>query len=241
MTDDLARIGQGRQMLSEQGFNLFAVLEMDMLPTDLEVVLTTGGVDTDAYSRLIMIGHGGNLMWERLGEAGLEGSDPVDDYSVRIARRFIEEFLGGCEYLILYPGALPVPLQQLGSIAGWHHDSPLGVGVNRRYGPWFGYRVVMLVRAEIPVFTDQVGPSPCAYCPEKPCVAACPAGALSADGSPEIVTCIAHRVTAGSRCAYKCHARTACPAGSAHRYGEDQIRYFYGKSLESIKAYLAKR
>ena len=52
---------------------------------------------------------------------------------------------------------------------------------------------------------------------------------------------IAHRVIDGSRCAYTCHARAACPAGSAHRYGEDQIRYFYGKSLDTIKAYLARR
>ena len=179
MTDELLRIGQGRQMLSEHGFNLFAVLRLDVLPADLVAMLQADGVELDAYSRLVMIGHGGNLMWERLGEVGLDGSDPVDDYSVRIARRFVEESLDGCDHLILYPGRLPIPLQQLGSIAGWHHDSPLGVGVNRRYGPWFGYRVVLLVRADIPVFKDQVGPSPCDYCHDKPCISACPASARS--------------------------------------------------------------
>lgn len=228
-------------MLSEHGLNLFAVLGLDMLPADLRTMLEVDGPALDGYSRLIMIGHGGGLMWRRLSEQGLEGDDPVDEFSVRLARRFVDEGLGGCDFRVLYPGPLPIPLQQLGTIAGWHHDSPLGVGVNRKYGPWFGYRAVLLVQAEIPLFRDQVGPSPCDYCQDKPCISACPPRALSVDGPPDLVACIAQRVSAGSRCAFACHARAACPAGSAHRYGEDQTRYFYGKSLESIRAYLAGR
>jgi len=231
-------VERGRQMLSAQGLNLFAVLGMDMLPEALLPELEKAGVATGDYSRLIMIGHGGNLMWRHLSEHGLQGDDPVDDYSVRLARRFVAEFLDDCDCHVLYPGKVQVPLQKLGTVAGWHHASPLGLGVNAEYGPWFGYRVVLLVQAEIPVSVDPAGPSPCDSCADKPCVRTCPVDALSPAAMPDVAVCVDHRMSNGSECAYTCLARHACPAGSPHRYGEEQTRYFYGRSLESIRAWL---
>lgn len=234
---DELKIEQGRQMLAARGLNLFAVLDLGRLPGHL--LSTLPDKSTVDYSRLIMIGHGGVQMWKCLREGGLQGADPVDEYSVGHATGFVERFLGGCDHRVLYPGNTLVPLQQLGSIAGWHHDSPLGLGVNTEFGPWFGYRAVLLVRAEIPVSTDPPGTSPCSSCTDKPCISTCPVNALSPAMTPDIKVCVEHRTVEGSRCAYACHARQACPAGSAHRYDDEQIRYFYGRSLDSIKAYMA--
>lgn len=232
-------VERGRQMLSAQGLNLFAVLGLDMLPGAVLSDLESAGVATGSYSRLIMIGHGGSLMWRRLNEAGLAGADPVDEYSVRFARCLVADHLDACDSHILYPGNLPVPLQQLGRIAGWHHDSPLGLGVNTEYGPWFGYRVLLLVQAEIPVSVESAGPSPCESCAGKPCITACPVDALSPVAMPDVAVCVDHRMRSGSGCAATCLARHACPAGSTHRYDAQQTGYFYGRSLESIRAWRA--
>lgn len=232
------KVDQGRQWLAARGLNLFAVLDPGRLPGAFLTAVRAGGVALEDYSRLVMIGHAGNLMWQRLEAEGMSSADPVDEYSERCAGRFVREFLGGCGWRLLYPGDLPIPLQQLGSAAGWHHDSPLGIGVNSAHGSWFGYRVVLLVKAEIPVSVHPSGTSPCINCTDKPCISTCPARALSSDTSPDIRACIGYRVGDGSQCAFTCRAREACPAGDDHRYVEQQVRYFYGRSLDSIKAYI---
>jgi hypothetical protein len=198
------------------------------------------GVALEDYSRLILIGHGGNLMWRRLQKGGATGANPVDEYSTRLAVRLVKEFLDDCAYLVLYPGYSWVPLQQLGAVAGWHHDSPLGIGVNPIYGPWFGYRAALLVHADIPVYTVAGASSPCERCADTPCVSTCPAKALSVGGAPDVVSCVDHRISADSACALRCLAREACPTGADHRYVEGQIRYFYGRSLDSIRAILRR-
>ena len=231
------KVSDGRRMLATHGLNLFSVLGLDRLPAAFQSALGEAGIDSGDYARLIMIGHGGRLLWRRLQQEGMGSTDPVDDYSLRCAERFVGEYLGGCAHRVLYPGNLPIPLQQLGRIAGWHHDSPLGIGINALYGPWFGYRVIMLVKADVPVSTASAGPSPCTGCRDKPCIGACPVGALSADAPPDVGGCVDYRMGNDSVCAYTCLARLACPEGADHRYDEDQIRYFYGRSLDSIRRY----
>ncbi len=238
MADEM-NVSRGRQMLSAHGLNLFSVLGLDMLPEAFDAAVRNGGITLEHFSRLIVIGHGGNLMWQRLNEDGVSGRDPVDEFSERCAVRLVKEYLNDCAFRILYPGDIQIPLQQLGSIAGWHHASPLGIGVNEIYGPWFGYRVVLLVAAEIPVSMRAVGPSPCTHCTDKPCIGACPGRALAVSRSPDVARCVDYRVRDRSPCASSCLARLACPAGVAHRYGDEQLHYYYGRSLDSIKAHLS--
>jgi len=232
-------IAQGRRALSEQGLNMVAVLGMDMLPGTFNSVVRGSGIRIEDYASLILIGHGGNRMWRALGEHGMAAVDPVDEYSTACAVRFVQEYLDDCPYSILYPGNIPIPLQQLGTLAGWHHSSPLGVGVNGAWGPWFGYRAALLVQPELPVTTDPPAPSPCEKCVSKPCISVCPASALVADGPPDVGACTGHRLGRGSSCALRCLARLACPVGAQHRYSDEQIRYFYGRSLDSIRNFEA--
>jgi epoxyqueuosine reductase QueG len=140
---------------------------------------------------------------------------------------------------LLYPGSIPIPLQQLGALAGWHHRSPLGLGVHERYGPWFGYRAAVLIDTVLPATSAAKGQSPCERCADKPCIAVCPAKALSESAPPDVGACADYRLAQGSPCALQCTARLACPVGGKHRYEDTQLRYYYGRSLQSIRAYTA--
>jgi len=233
-------IEHGLKMLAEQGLNMFAALELDGLPHAFNQAARTSGIRIEDYSRLLLFGHGGNRMWKALNKHGMTGTDPVDHHSVFHVVRFVQRYLDACPYRILYPGNIPIPLQQLGSLAGWHHCSPLGIGVNGTYGPWFGYRAVVLVRAGLPFMTEPPAPSPCEQCADKPCISVCPASALSAGAPPDVGACIDYRMQTDSTCALKCLARLICPIGTRFRYCDEQVRYFYGRSLESIKAFQAE-
>ena len=226
-------------MLCEQGLNMFSVLKTSRVPKSFNVAVQQAGLDVSNYPSLILIGHGGNVMWRSLREHGLAGANPVDTFSLLQATQFIGEYMDDCPYEVLYPGDIPIPLQQLGALAGWHHPSPLGVGVSERFGPWFSYRVVMLVQAELAEEVTETGESPCAQCVDKPCVSTCPAQALSAAGSPNVSACVDYRLKSHSPCELSCLARLACPVGASYRYDDEQLHYFYRHSLASIKSYLA--
>jgi epoxyqueuosine reductase len=120
------------------------------------------------------------------------------------------------------------------------------------------------VASELPVTVEPAEPSPCVRCTTKPCISTCPASALFADRLPDVGACVSYRTATdsksgkvssavetadgprydpdnepGSVCALTCLARQACPVGASHRYSESQMRYFYGRSLTSIRKYLA--
>ena len=237
-------IAQGIEVLSEQGLNMVAVLGVDSLPATFNSAVRETGIRIEDYASLLLIGHGGNRMWGALNEHGMAEANPVDEYSAACAVRFVREALDDCPYRILYPEDIPIPLQQLGFLAGWHHASPLGIGVSGCWGPWFGYRVALLVQPELPIITDlptqSPSQSPCEQCVNKPCISVCPAGALSAHGPPDVGACVDHRLGLNSACTLQCLARLACPVGVRHRYCDEQIRYFYGRSLDSIRNYQTK-
>ena len=234
-------IAQGKEMLSAQGLNMLAILSADMLPTDLHTALQEADIQVQDYFSLILIGHSGNTMWQKLHEKGKKGQDPVDKFSVFYAELFVEKYLDDCEHVVLYPGELPIPLQRLGALAGWHHSSPLGLGINSVFGPWFGYRAALLVRAKLPVIMDPSGESPCEQCADKPCISTCPAKALSESELPNISICVDYRMQERSPCELQCLARLACPIGPEFRYCEEQLNYFYGRSITAIKAYMANK
>ena len=247
---------------------MLAVLTHEMTPDSVHSALHASGIHWPENARLVMVGHRGNDMWDVMNRPGeshiLADPDPVDRHSVECVRHFITNFLDDCPCQVLYPGSIPIPLQQLGAAANWHYSSPLGIGLHPRYGPWFGYRAVLLVTSELPVLIERAETAPCDGCDDKPCISTCPASALSADRLPDVSACVSFRTgtdrqpgalhtekmnppaaqggagkSPDSECALTCLARLACPVGAAHRYREPQIRYFYGRSLASIRKYLA--
>lgn len=223
--------------LAVHGLNLHHVFDLAVLPPELVATL---GVDDDGLARfrqLILVGHLGRDFWDALRRRGLHGSDPVDQFvSERIAA-WMANALPGRAWQQVFPGPAPVGLQRLGQLAGWHHASPFWVGVDAEWGGWFAYRALLLADTGLPVTPRREVASPCESCAGKPCIGACPAGALAGEGTGpwRLQACLDHRKQPGSSCVDRCLARNACPVGECHRYSESQTRYHYLQSLRFIR------
>jgi epoxyqueuosine reductase len=122
-------------------------------------------------------------------------------------------------------GDAPFPVTRLGERAGWSHRSPLGLGIHPRFGLWFAYRGVVLLDVELPTVREATTTSPCAGCAERPCVAACPPGAVGGPSGLDLVACVGERERAGAACGGGCLARAACPVGAEHRYSDEQAAH----------------
>lgn len=234
-------------ILDDAGLNLQAVFDVATLPAPLaHDIRTRFPLDAAGSTarRLILIGHAGRRLWARVTAQAMDDAHPIDAFTVATVQRWLASTLPDRRYRIAYPGDpndadagdAPIGLQTLGQLAGWHHPSPFMVGVNARFGSWFAYRAVVLCDAELPVTPRAQDVSPCADCRTRPCIAACPAGALSG-GRFDFAACSAYRLAAGSPCALGCLARWNCPVAVEHRYDEAQVQHSYARSLEAIRRY----
>ncbi|HJV92806.1 MAG TPA: hypothetical protein VJ572_04970 [Azonexus sp.] len=219
-------------LLNEAGLNLQAIFNIDAMPPELKDDLRQRFDPEHRYRQLILIGHGGKAMWAAMKAAGVAAEHPIDQFSLATTERW----LGGLPHAIVYPAETSVGLQALGKLAGWHHASPFMVGINEIWGSWYAYRVVLLTASDFVPTPPQVTVSPCTRCQDKPCVAACPAGALNGDAF-DLQKCIAYRKTPASRCKATCVARITCPVASDHRYSEEQIAHTYSISMRMIERY----
>ena len=234
---DLSRAGTSADFaaLDRVGLNLQAVFDLPQLPAALLARLAEQ-VDLGAYGQLILIANAGPALWQTLSAALTPGEHPIDDYSVQQVEAWFAERCGDARCERLYPGEAVLDLQALGRLAGWHHPSPLKIGIHPEWGTWFGYRVVLLADTALPASSPLADESPCAACAGRPCISACPAEAL-AGGEFSLARCIAYRREPNSRCASTCLARLQCPVGVAYRYDPAHIRHSYAESLRAIERY----
>lgn len=215
--------------LAAAGLNRQHVFDLAALPAEITATLGT----TAGFRQLILLGHGGKRLWECVKAAGGAGGDPIDDYCTRVVADWFSAELPGRRYRIVYPGSAPLPLQQLGTLAGWHHPTPFMVGIDPEWGSWYAYRAVVLADTHFCPFLTVDRNRPCDSCQTTPCITACPAAAM--DGASfALERCIAYRQRDDSKCKHTCLARVACPVGSEHRYEDEQMRHAYSISLEMI-------
>jgi epoxyqueuosine reductase len=226
--------------LYERGLNLQAVFQFNQIPDTLKTRIVQCEPDAARYQYLILLGNGGTRFWESMQRhrtRNLLDENPVDNYFIRSVEN---TFAANPDYRIIYPGNHLLPLQSLGKLVGWHHDSPLGLGIHPVFGLWFAYRGMILSNTEFIPATDDfdaVPESPCASCQEKHCINACPAAAVTSSGL-KIKPCTSYRLESDSRCQTRCISRLVCPIGRDYRYLEEQMAYHYGHSLASIKKYM---
>lgn len=219
--------------LAEAGLNRQHVFDLATLPAAL---LSPLG-DTAGFGQLILLGHGGRRLWECVQQAGLDSAHPIDAYCIATVDRCFAQFLPDRRYRVVYPGDAPVGLQSLGSLAGWHHASPLMIGIDHEWGSWSAYRAVVLADTDFCPSPAVDRGHPCQGCAGQPCIAACPADAL-ADGRFALDKCSRYRLLPDSPCAHGCLARLACPVGAEHRYDAAQIHHSYARSLRMLRQYL---
>ena len=230
----------GQAFLASHGLNLFAVLDRAELASEVSQVLDT--LADSALTRVVLVGSGGPQLWQAVAEFGLQREHPVDELSGHLTDIFIGDYLDSPPIQILYPQPADarLPIQQLGRAAGWHHDSPLGLGIHPDYGLWFAYRSVFVTSLELPTQSVVQAASPCEACLEKPCISACPVDAASSMAAFDIPACTGFRLRDASPCRHQCLARIACPVGAAHRYSSAQQHYHYDRSLRNLQAYQAR-
>lgn len=225
-------------LLDEAGLNRQHVFDLKQLPADLLAPLLV----QDHERQLILFGHAGRRLWQRVQADSARSSHPIDSYSMRTVERWLAQALPGARHRFVYPTGLPngqhVGLQRLGTLAGWHHASPFMVGIDSRWGSWFAYRAAILTDTELPISPAEDRGHPCPACTAKPCISACPAHALDS-GSLDARACQQYRLSPDSPCALNCLARLACPVGAEHRYEDSQIRHGAAASLEVIRRFAA--
>lgn len=221
-------------LLNENGLNRQAIFDVVDLPAEIRSQLKTES------GQLILVGHGGRLLWERVQAAGQSSSNPIDDFAVAIIQRWFADFLPGQHYQILYPGDQIIGLQALGKLAGWHQPSPFMVGIDSEWGSWFAYRAVVLADTNFQPTLAVDRNRPCDSCPSKDCVINCPAGALD-DAEFSLNKCLAYRKLPDAKCHFTCLARVSCPVGSEHQYSAEQLHHTYSISLRYITQNLAMK
>jgi ferredoxin len=193
-----------------------------------------------AYARAALLGSAGRVFWEGfrhwLAELDEPPPDPLDRYTeitvehlLQIVQR--EDPAAVAAYPFRHPRRV-VPFLGLLRGSPLLEIIPFGVAVHPEMGPWYAWRAVLLTRLPLPV-TVLPARRVCADCPA-PCVAACPARAVHKQRF-QWESCADYRV-AETTCRETCLARMACPAGTAYRYGEEQLAYHYRASLRMIEA-----
>lgn len=222
--------------LDRAGLNLHAILDLDTLPAEMVAELRRCHDPAQRYRQLILIGHAGKTLWDAVKASGIRSANPIDEFSVRTVEKWFSTYFSDTAHEVIYPGDIPVGLQAIGKIAGWHHASPLMIGIQKEWGTWYAYRVVLLADSDLAPSQPVHSASPCAHCADQVCIASCPGGALN-DGAFALQKCLGYRQEPSSRCQATCIARVSCPVGAAHRYDDEQLYHTYSISLQNIKHY----
>jgi len=232
--------------LHQHGLNLAAVFNLSELPPQLLEQLDSGDIKSSDYTQLILVGHAGQTLWTQVQQwqadnhhSGNKGSEnPVDDFSIAKTSQWLKQYLSEDDYVFVYPGPTSINLKALGELAGWHHESPMKIGIHQKWGTWYAYRALILANSqfaasELPVNEKQSSGSPCEQCIIAPCINACPVGAITGDAL-DLELCIDYRRSTGSDCINQCLGRQACHVGKAHQYSDEQIEYHYTCSFRTI-------
>lgn len=167
--------------------------------------------------------------------------DPLDTFTRRMAERLRGALDAGCAE-VRFPFASTLDCVALGERLGVGARSRLKILIHPDYGPWMAFRMLFFVRDEGGVLPP-VQPAPVNVCDgcAGPCVAACPAGALTGPAGGEkldYMASFAYRVAHPGTCESACAARLACPVGAEHRYGDDFIAHSHRRAFAAGKAHL---
>ena len=121
------------------------------------------------------------------------------------------------ESYFLYPTKLPIPLGSMGMRTGWSFQTPMGISIHLKFGPWFAYRTLFLVKGKLPLSEKPNESHPCESCQDKPCISACPSGGVREIGHFGLDECAHYRIEDDSACAFLCKSRLSCPVGTEYQ------------------------
>lgn len=188
----------------------------------------------------IVIGNGGRAFWDAFQRDRRRWTlHPLDAFTRAVVTEALSPLPAGARLVFPFdwPGT-PLSFVHLAECAGLGRRSLLGVLVHPEYGPWMALRAAVLLPDVVPP-TPLPSFDPCPTCVERPCIAACPAGAVGPAGW-DVPGCMAHRLRPVDDCAGGCHARIDCVLGRAHRYPPEAMA-FHQRAARATMAALPSR
>lgn len=187
------------------------------------------------FRSLALVGMAGSGAWAAFAsapEAEDGAPDPLDRWSRRVIDAIALELAG--EALYPFEGPPYWPFQAWARRVQGVWPSPLGILIDRDYGLWHGFRGALAFREEIEAAQIEDTAAPCEACAGRPCMSGCPVGAFTSRGFDAARCASFLREPSGSVCRDGgCLARRACPVGSAHAYGEAQMRFYMRAFLKA--------
>ncbi|KEJ88663.1 hypothetical protein Z948_2161 [Sulfitobacter donghicola DSW-25 = KCTC 12864 = JCM 14565] len=137
--------------------------------------------------------------------------DAIDRWSQRILPPIMEA-AGGAAVVYPFGGPPFAPFIAWAKKTGEAFDSPVGMLVHARAGLLISYRGGIVFRGHLNLPAQQPT-NPCDTCMDRPCVAACPVGALSDTHFYDVPKCKSHIASSeGQDCMTQgCATRLACP------------------------------
>jgi epoxyqueuosine reductase QueG len=193
---------------------------------------------------VVVLGNGGGAFWRAYRAAvarepgRAERADPLDAFTREVVTQAIDGLGDGLGVggRIVFPfefGTVPVSFMTLAACAGLGTPSLLGVLIHPEWGPWMALRAAWFPPLLLEAPRPADGFDPCPSCVERPCIAACPAGAVSGFGW-DVPRCVAHRLSTADDCGLGCHARLACVIGPEHRYPVEALAHHQGTARQRM-------
>lgn len=239
---------------------MLAALERALAPFGLNLVGVTTPRDYDERvppshrlgsadaGAIVVVGNGGGAFWAAYRDHLARRPDaarvahPLDAFTEGVLREYALPIARGASphaalRLPFEDAAPPLSFVHLAEAAGLGSRSVLGLLVHPEFGPWMALRGAIFVDVPLRAARPAAGFDPCGSCRDRPCLDACPAGAMAWPVGWDVPACVAFRVERGdgNPCPDRCHARVACVYGRRHRYPDDALAYHHERAFAVMR------